>query len=112
MSDRTNSHEASDGGGVGRRRAGLTPERRRRRARIAAHASWANTADRAARTAAATKAFLDRFERQVDPQGVLPADVRTVMAQHARKAYMLQLAERSAAARQRRAQHTPPPPTP
>jgi hypothetical protein len=74
----------------------MTPERRRRRARIAAHASWANTADRAARTAAATKAF--RFERQVDPDGLLPEDVRAAMAQHARTAYMLQLAERSAAA--------------
>jgi hypothetical protein len=86
----------------------MTPERRRRRARIAAHASWANTADRAARTAAGTKAFLDRFERQVDPEGVLPEEVRTAMAAHARKAYMLQLAERSAAARRRKAQSSIP----
>lgn len=81
----------------------MTPAQRRRRARIAAHASWANTADRAARTAAGTKAFLDRFERQVDPEGVLPEEVRVAMANHARKAYMLQLAERSAAARRRKA---------
>ena len=81
----------------------MTPERRRRRARIAAHASWANTTDRAARTSAGTKAFLDRFERQVDPDGTLPDDVRAAMAQPARTAYMLQLAEKSAAARRRRA---------
>lgn len=83
---------------------GLTPEQRRRRARIAAHASWAKTSDRAARTTAGTKAFLDRFERQVDPDGVLPEEIRAAMAKHARTAYMLQLAERSAAARSRRAQ--------
>jgi hypothetical protein len=82
----------------------MTPEQRRRRARIAAHASWANTADRTARTAAGTKAFLDRFEQQVDPEGVLPAGVRAVMARHARTAYMLQLAERSATARRRKGQ--------
>jgi hypothetical protein len=82
----------------------MTPERRRRRARIAAHASWANTSDRTARTSAGTKAFLDRFERQVDPEGVLPDEIRAAMAKHARTAYMLQLAEKSAAARRRRAQ--------
>jgi hypothetical protein len=82
----------------------MTPQQRRRRARIAAHASWAKTSDRTARTSAGTKAFLDRFERQVDPEGVLPDDVRAAMAAHARKAYMLQLAERSAAVRRRKAQ--------
>jgi len=82
----------------------MTPEQRRRRARIAAHVSWATTSDRAARTSSGTKAFLERFERQVDPEGVLPDDVRAAMARHARTAYMLQLAEKSAAARRRRAQ--------
>jgi hypothetical protein len=82
----------------------MTPAQRRRRARIAAHASWAKTSDRTARTSAGTKAFLDRFERQVDPEGVLPDNARAAMAAHARKAYMLQLAERSAAVRRRKAQ--------
>jgi hypothetical protein len=86
----------------------MTPQQRRRRARIAAHASWANTADRAARTAAGTKAFLDRFEHQVDPEDALPEEVRAAMAKHARTAYMLQLAERSAAARRRRGQSSIP----
>jgi hypothetical protein len=40
-------------------------------ARLAAHESWANTADPSARTAPARRALLDRFERQVDPDGVL-----------------------------------------
>ncbi len=80
----------------------MTARQRSRRARIAAHASWANTADRAERTAPGTQAFLTRFERQVDPLGVLPIEVRETMARHARKAYMLQLAERSAQARRAR----------
>jgi hypothetical protein len=88
--------------------SGLTAAQRSRRARIAAHASWANTADRAARTSSGTKAFLDRFERQVDPDGVLPEETRAAMAKHARTAYMLQLAERSAAARRRKAQSSIP----
>ena len=79
--------------------AGMTKQRRTRRARIAAHASWAKTEDRTARTSPATSAFLERFERQVDPLGALPEEVRQTMAAHARKAYMLQLAERSARAR-------------
>lgn len=91
-------------------RRGMTAAQRSRRARIAAHASWAVTADRKARTASGTAAFLARFERQVDPDGALPAEVRQVMARHARTAYMLRLAERSAAARRRRA--TSPEPSP
>jgi hypothetical protein len=79
----------------------MTPAQRRRRARIAAHASWAKTADRVARTAPGTRGLLARFERQVDPDGLLCPQVRLSMAHHARTAYMLQLAERSAAARRR-----------
>jgi hypothetical protein len=79
----------------------LTPQQRSRRARIAAHASWAATTDRAARTAAGTAAFLARFDQQVDPDGVLSDALRADMACHARIAYMLQLAERSAEARRR-----------
>jgi hypothetical protein len=80
----------------------VTPQQRRRRARIAAHASWASAPDRTARTAPGTEAFLKRFERQVDPDGVLPPEQRAEQARHARIAYMLQLAERSAQARARR----------
>jgi len=54
----------------------LTPAQRSLRARIAAHMSWANTEDRSARTAAARKAALERFERQVDPNGTLPPQER------------------------------------
>jgi hypothetical protein len=77
----------------------LTPQQRTLRARLAAHRSWAKTSDRRARTASASKAFLERFEREVDPDGVLPADVRAQMAESARKAFYTELAFKSARAR-------------
>jgi hypothetical protein len=71
-------------------------------ARIAAEASWARTRDRTARTRPAREAFLNRFEKEVDPDGTLPAEERRQRAEHAKRAYMLQLAKRSAAARKAR----------
>jgi hypothetical protein len=70
-------------------------------ARLAAHESWANTADPSARTAPARRAMLDRFERQVDPDGVLSPAERARRAGHARKAYFVRLALRSAQARRK-----------
>lgn len=70
-------------------------------ARLAAHESWANTADPSARTAPARRAMLDRFERQVDPDGVLSPEERERRAGHARKAYFARLALRSAQARRK-----------
>jgi hypothetical protein len=71
-------------------------------ARIAAEASWARTPDRSARTRPARDAFLRRFEKEVDPDGTLPPEERRQRAEHAKRAYMLQLAKRSAAARKAR----------
>lgn len=79
----------------------LTPELRRLRAEIAAHDSWANTSDRRARTANGRKAMLDKFEQQVDPDGVLTPAERALRAEHARKAYFKRLALKSAQARRR-----------
>ncbi|MBB1032562.1 hypothetical protein G6027_17110 [Dietzia sp. SLG310A2-38A2] len=73
------------------------------RAQIAAHESWATTTDRAARTAKARQAALDRFEKQVDPEGVLSPAERAKRAENARKAYFQRLALKSAQARRRRA---------
>jgi hypothetical protein len=70
-------------------------------ARLAAHESWANTADPSARTAPARRALLDRFERQIDPDGVLSPTERARRAGHARKAYFARLALRSAQARRK-----------
>lgn len=72
------------------------------RGRIGAHVSWSRTPDRAARTEPGRKNFLARFEREVDPDGVLPEAERLRRAGHARKAYMQKLALASAEARRRR----------
>ena len=65
-------------------------------AQVAAHESWAKTADRSARTAPARKAMLARFEKLVDPDGVYPDDVREKMAESARKAHYRRMALKSA----------------
>ncbi|TCJ34166.1 hypothetical protein [Parafrankia sp. BMG5.11] len=94
--------------------AASNPEDRALIARLAAHASWANTPDRAARTARGRAAFLDRFDRQVDPDGTLPPAERVRRAEYARRAYFSALALRSAQARRknraRPKQDTPPRP--
>ena len=69
------------------------------RGRIGAHVSWSRTSDRTARTEPGRKGFLARFEREVDPDGVLPDGERARRAEHARRAYMQKLALASAATR-------------
>ncbi|WP_163890309.1 hypothetical protein [Mycolicibacterium hippocampi] len=73
------------------------------RAQLGAHAQWARTEDRTARTAAARSGFYKRFESQVDPDGVLAPEERAKRAENARKAYMLKLSMASARSRRRRA---------
>jgi len=70
----------------------MTPSQRRLRAQVAAHTRWAHCEDRRAATAKASQAFLDRFERQVDPDGTLPPAERAKRALNARKAHMSALA--------------------
>lgn len=81
----------------------LNPSERSLRARAASHASWARTADPGARTAPGRAAFLDRFEKRVDPDGALAPAERARRAEHARKAYFTSLALKSAQARRARA---------
>jgi hypothetical protein len=71
-------------------------------ARIAAHMKWAKEPDRRAATAAARKAGWDRFEREVDPDRVLPPEERARRADNARQAYFTRLALKSAQVRRRR----------
>lgn len=80
----------------------LPPSERVLRARLAAHSSWANTSDRSARTAPARAEQLARFERQVDPEGLLTPAERARRAESARKAYFARLALKSAQARRAR----------
>jgi hypothetical protein len=80
---------------------GMTSAERIMRARLAAHVQWSKTSDPTARTAAARRAFLDRFEREVDPEGTLPPEERHRRAEHARRAHFTRLALASARARRR-----------
>jgi hypothetical protein len=81
-----------------------TPEQRSLNAQVAVHTSWANTKDRTARTAPGTKAFMDRFERQVDPDGEMDPVTRAKAAENAKRAYFLGLSAKSARVRARRKQ--------
>ncbi len=55
--------------------------------RLGAYTRWANGADGVEATAAARKAFLGKFERQVDPDGTLAPAEREKRAAAARKAH-------------------------
>jgi len=81
----------------------MTAADRKMRAQMAAHASWANTGDRRARSKPGGDALVARFERQVDPDGVLPAAERAARAESAKRAYYVGLAYKSARARRARA---------
>lgn len=59
--------------------------------------------DSAAITAPARRAFLDKFEKQVDPDGTLDPQERAKRADAAKRLYMARLAIKSAEARRRRA---------
>lgn len=65
---------------------------------MAAHKLHA-TRDSREVTAKARAAFLDRFEREVDPRGELPIAERARRAEHARKAYFTELALKSSRSR-------------
>lgn len=71
------------------------------RARMAAYSLHAQR-DARETTSAARSAFMERFERQVDPEGKLPVEERARRAAAAKKAYFTKLAMSSARARRRR----------
>jgi hypothetical protein len=58
-------------------------------------------------TANARAAFQNRFERQVDPEGILPEAERKRRAECARKAYYAALAAKSVRARRARREARP-----
>lgn len=82
----------------------LSPSERRLRAKAAAYALHAQGGTS---TGAGTAAFLARFERQVDPQGVLPPDERARRARYALRAHMAALALKASRARSRRRPSAP-----
>lgn len=79
-----------------------SPSERTLIARIAASERWAHTSDRAGATAAARQALLDRFEREVDPEGVLDPAERSRRAASAKSAFYARLSLKSAQARRAR----------
>ncbi|MEX0698902.1 MAG: hypothetical protein WD354_04135 [Acidimicrobiia bacterium] len=81
----------------------LTPQQRSLRGRLAAHTLHSKV-DSTAHTEAARNAFMARFERQVDPDGVLDPAERSRRAEQAKKAYFAGLALKSARARGARRQ--------
>ena len=83
----------------------LSASQRSLRARAAAHALHAQGGTT---TKAATAAFLNRFERQVDPNFTLPPEERARRAEHALKGHMASLALRASRARARRRVDGPP----
>ena len=76
------------------------------RSQIGRLGAWAlhATHDPKVTTAAARAAFLNRFELQADPDGILSVDERTRRAAYARKLYFGRLALRSAQVRKKKAQ--------
>tara|TARA_R110000824_G_scaffold210771_1_gene396630 strand:+ start:12 stop:428 length:417 start_codon:yes stop_codon:yes gene_type:complete len=54
-------------------------------------------------TGPATKAFMARFEKQVDPDGILHPEERAKRAAHAKSCYYLQLSRKSVLARRKKA---------
>lgn len=77
----------------------MTPAQRRMRASAAALTRWAKTDDRQAATKPARVGYMARWEREVDPDGVLPIDERAKRASLALKAHMTGLALRSSKSR-------------
>lgn len=71
------------------------------RGRLGAHIAHSRN-DPRAMTAAARGAFLSSFERQADPDGILPVAERMRRAEHLKKAHFLRLAMKSAATRRAR----------
>lgn len=75
-----------------------TPAERSLRARLAAHSLHAQGGTN---TEPARKAFLERFEREVDPDNKLSPKERARRAEHAKKAYFTRLALKSSQARRK-----------
>jgi hypothetical protein len=88
----TNSESTYDG------EVTMTPGERTLRARMAAYVLHSRYDSREL-TAPARRAFNDRFEKEVDPDGTLPPAERQRRAEAAKKAYFTRLALNSAQAR-------------
>lgn len=80
------------------RRSNLTAAERSLHASLAANTRWA-AADRKVESEKARSRQMERFEREVDPDGVLSPAERSRRAENARRAHMARLSMKAAAAR-------------
>ena len=71
-------------------------------AEFAVRNSWLKTTDRTARTEPARQGMTKRFERQVDPDGVLPPDELAKRVENARETHMLGMRLKAAKAQRLR----------
>jgi len=78
----------------------MSPEDRVLYARMAAHVLHSRY-DSKELTAPARRAFLERFEREVDPDSVLEPAERRRRAEHAKKAHFYRMALASSRARKK-----------
>jgi hypothetical protein len=78
----------------------ISPAERSLRARLAAYAQHGHRDPHEA-TAKARAAFLAKFEREADPEGVLPPEERRRRAESLRRAHFARLALASVKARRR-----------
>jgi hypothetical protein len=78
--------------------------------RVGAYVKWSRVSDRGSATRAARRAFLARFELEVDPHLELPQLIRAQRAEAARRAYFVRLG--IASARRRRLGSRPEPASP
>jgi hypothetical protein len=78
----------------------LSPSERKLRASIAGSTGWANTSDRSARAAHASRGIWEKLYRATDE--ALPDHVRAKMADSAYNAHMKRLAFKSMKARRER----------
>ena len=77
------------------------------RGQIGAHTRWARETDRSAATLPARRGLEAKFEREVDPEGILPPAERAKRVENARNAHMAKMRlasskSRAAAANARR----------
>lgn len=79
----------------------LTPEQRVMRARIAANTRWAHE-DPAVQSARMVRGLQERFEREVDPDGLLAPAERARRADAAKRAHYARLGLASSKARKQR----------
>jgi hypothetical protein len=85
-----------------------TPAERKLAAAIAAHARWAVATNREMATAPARAALEAKFEREVDPDGILSPAERSKRVANARALYYSRLALASAKARREASARGPP----